>query len=165
MVVRGGLLDETAFPAINAFVLKLVATKMNLPWEQLLWRSILANWFVCLGVWMAVRVKSETARILLIWWCMFTFITSGYEHSIANMCGLLLGLLLPHGDTITWGGYFYNVGLATVGNVIGGVVFVAGLYWLGSPKARAATTIGLTPIDSHTNGRLRQADTVESLSG
>ena len=148
MVVRGGLLDEANFPAVNAFVLKLVATKMNLPWEQLLWRAILANWFVCLGVWMAVRVKSETARILLIWWCMFTFITSGYEHSIANMCGLMLGLLIPHGDTITWSGYAYNLALATLGNVIGGAFFVAGLYWLGSPKARtpAEPQIAYRPV-------------------
>jgi nitrite transporter NirC len=87
---------------------------------------------------MAARIKSEAARILMIWWCMFTFITSGYEHSIANMCGLALGLLLPHGESITWGLYWYNLGLATLGNVIGGAVFVAGLYWLGSPKARAA---------------------------
>src|SRR5262249_27065888 len=136
MVVRAGLLDEGTFGPINAFVQKVAATKMNLPWEQLLWRAILANWFVCLGVWMAARIKSETARILMIWWCMFTFITSGYEHSIANMCGLMLGLLIPHGETITWGGYWYNLGLATLGNIIGGALFVGGLYWIGSPKAR-----------------------------
>jgi nitrite transporter NirC len=136
MVVRAGLLDEETFPAVNGFVQRLVATKMNLPWEQLLWRAILANWFVCLGVWMAARIKSETARILMIWWCMFTFITSGYEHSIANMCGLMLGLLIPHGEAITWGGYAYNLSLATLGNIIGGALFVAGVYWVGSPKAR-----------------------------
>src|SRR6266404_1033179 len=85
MVVRAGLLDAEP---IKGFVLGLVEKKMNIPVEQLLWRAILANWLVCLGVWMAVRIKSETARILMIWWCMFTFITSGYEHSIANMCGL-----------------------------------------------------------------------------
>jgi len=137
MVVRAGLLDEGTFGPINAFVQKVAATKMNLPWEQLLWRAILANWFVCLGVWMAARIKSETARVLMIWWCMFTFITSGYEHSIANMCGLMLGLLIPHGEAITWGGYAYNLGLATLGNIIGGAVFVGGVYWVGSPKARA----------------------------
>jgi nitrite transporter NirC len=137
MVVRAGLLDESNFGPINGFVQKVVATKMNLPWEQLLWRAILANWFVCLAVWMAARIKSETARLLMIWWCMFTFITSGYEHSVANMCGLLLGLLIPHGETITWGGYGYNLALATLGNIIGGALFVGGLYWIGSPKARA----------------------------
>jgi nitrite transporter NirC len=137
MVVRAGLLDETKFAPINAFVQKVADTKMNLPWEWLLWRAILANWLVCLGVWMAARLKSETARLLMIWWCMFTFITIGGEHSIANMCGLMLALLIPHGETITWGGYWYNLGLATLGNIIGGAIFVAGVYWVGSPKARA----------------------------
>jgi nitrite transporter NirC len=136
MVVRAGLFDAEP---IKSFVLKLVETKMNLPAEQLLWRAVLANWLVCLAVWMAARVKSETARILLIWWCMFTFITSGYEHSIANMCGLMLGLLLPHGEAITWGGYAYNLGLATLGNIVGGAAFVAGLYWVGSPNARGVS--------------------------
>ncbi len=133
MVVRSGLLDTEP---VRGFVLGLVEKKMNLLPEQLLWRAVLANWLVCLGVWMAARVKSETARILLIWWCMFTFITSGFEHSIANMCGLMLGLLLPHSEGITWAGYGYNLGLATLGNVIGGALLVAGMYWLGSPKAR-----------------------------
>jgi nitrite transporter NirC len=110
---------------------------MNLSWEQLLWRSVLANWLVCLGVWMSARVKSEAARIMLIFWCMFTFITSGFEHSVANMTGLLLGLLLPHdGYAISWGGYAYNLGLSTIGNILGGAVFVAGMYWLGSPATR-----------------------------
>jgi nitrite transporter NirC len=54
------------------------------------------------------------------------------------MFGLLMGLFVPHGEAITWGGYWYNLGLATLGNVIGGAVFVGGLYWLGSPKAREA---------------------------
>jgi nitrite transporter NirC len=138
MVIRAGLLDAEPFHDVNTFVLRLVETKMNLPPEQLFWRAVLANWLVCLGVWMAARVQSESARILLIFWCMFTFITSGYEHSIANMCGLLLGLLLPHGETITWVGYWYNLGLATLGNVVGGAVLVAGFYWLGSPAARAS---------------------------
>jgi nitrite transporter NirC len=132
MVVRSGLLDAEP---IRGFVLGLVEKKMHLPPEQLLWRALLANWLVCLGVWMSVRIKSETARLLMIWWCMFTFITSGYEHSIANMCGLLLGLLLPHPDTITWARYSYNLGMATIGNLIGGAVSVGGLYWLGSPQA------------------------------
>jgi nitrite transporter NirC len=85
----------------------------------------------------AARTKEDIAKILLIWWCMFTFITSGFEHSIANMCGLMLGLLMPHGDKITWAGYGYNLGLATLGNIVGGAVFVACMYWLGSPRARA----------------------------
>jgi nitrite transporter NirC len=136
MVVYAGLLDAEKFAPINAFVLKLVETKMNLPPEQLILRAILANWLVCLGVWMAARIKSETARLIMIWWCMFTFITSGYEHSIANMFGLALGVLVPHPETISWAGYWYNLGLASLGNIIGGAVFVGGLYWISSPEVR-----------------------------
>jgi nitrite transporter NirC len=134
IVIRTGLFDAEP---VRGFVLGLVEKKMNIPVEQLFWRAVLANWLVCLGVWMAARIKSETARILMIWWCMFTFITSGFEHSIANMCGLMLGLLLPdHGAGITLTGYWYNLGLATLGNIVGGAVFVGMLYWIGSPKAR-----------------------------
>ena len=139
IVVRSGVLSAEP---VRSFVLRLVDTKMNIPVEQLLWRAALANWLVCLGVWMAARAKSEPAKILLIWWCMFTFITCGYEHSVANMCGLMLGLLLPHADFagITFGGYAYNVVLATLGNIVGGAGFVAGMYWVGcrAPKPAVA---------------------------
>src|SRR5262249_44189766 len=136
---------------MNGFIQGIARTKMNLPLEQLFWRAVLANWLVCLGVWMAARTKDDTAKVLLIWWCMFTFITCGFEHSVANMCGLMLGLLLHcdrsgiafggsgltwTSDGITWAGYIYNVTVATVGNIVGGAVFVAGVYWIGSPKAR-----------------------------
>jgi len=136
IVVRSGIFNADP---VKAFVLKVVQTKMTLPAEQLLWRAVLANWMVCLGVWMAGRLKGEAAKVLMIWWCMFTFITCGYEHSVANMCGLMLGLLLPHDGVagLTWSGYAYNLGLATLGNVIGGAVLVAGMYWLGSPESRA----------------------------
>ena len=139
IVVRSGVLSAEP---VRSFVLRLVDTKMNIPVEQLLWRAALANWLVCLGVWMAARAKSEPAKILLIWWCMFTFITCGYEHSVANMCGLMLGLLLPHADFagIPFGGYAYNVVLATLGNIVGGAGFVAGMYWVGcrAPKPAVA---------------------------
>ena len=137
MVANAGLLDAEKFAPINAFVMKVVDTKMHIPPEQLVLRAILANWFVCLGVWMAARIKEETAKILMIWWCMFTFITCAYEHSVANMCGLMLGLLLPHeGLRIGWNGYAWNLALATLGNSVGGALFVAGAYWMGSPRAR-----------------------------
>jgi nitrite transporter NirC len=151
IVIRTGLFDADP---IRGFVLNLVDKKMNIPPEQLFWRAVLANWLVCLGVWMAARIKSETARILMIWWCMFTFITSGFEHSIANMCGLMLGYLLPdHGAGITFAGYWYNLGLATLGNIVGGAVFVGLLYWIGSPKARE---VAAAPIpEPHFNGASR----------
>jgi nitrite transporter len=162
MAIMSGLLDDDP---VKSFVVGITAKKMNIPAGQLFIRAILANWLVCLGVWMAARVKSETARILLIWWCMFTFITSGYEHSVANMCGLLLGLFLPHPETVTWAGYGYNLALATAGNIVGGAVFVAGLYWAGSPKARSLRPV----VNGHVNavrpeldGALRAAEVTAS---
>jgi nitrite transporter NirC len=143
MVIRSGVMDADP---VKSFILKIVETKMNLPAEQLFWRAVLANWLVCLGVWMAARIKDETARILMIWWCMFTFITCAYEHSIANMHGLMLGLLLPHSEAISWEGYWYNLGLATLGNIVGGALFVAAMYWFGSPKAREQEPIPSEPI-------------------
>src|SRR5262249_14591253 len=147
---------------IRSFVVNLTAKKMNLPVLQLFLRAVLANWLVCLGVWMAARAKSETARILLIWWCMFTFITSGFEHSIANMCGLMLGLLLPHPDTVTWSGYAYNLGVATLGNVVGGALFVGGAYWLGSPAARTHGRPS-TVAEPSANGRAAPAEQLPVL--
>lgn len=149
MVLRSGLFDETGIgKPVYEIVQKIVSAKMNIPPEQLFWRAVLANWLVCLGVWMAARIKDETAKILMIWWCMFTFITCGYEHSVANMFGLLLGLLVPnHLETITWGGYWYNLGLATLGNIVGGALFVGGMYWIGSPKAR-----DVAPVSVDVNG-------------
>src|SRR5436190_1284965 len=109
----GGSLADKAFAGVNEFIYRVFAAKATPPWNQLLVRAVLANWLVCLGVWMAARVRSEPARILLIFWCMFTFITSGYEHSVANMCGLALALLVPgappSGVEVTWGLYFYNL--------------------------------------------------------
>ena len=152
IVIRSGIMSADP---VKAFVLKLVETKMNLPVEQLFWRAVLANWLVCLAIWMAARTKDDTAKILLIWWCMFTFITCGYEHSIANMCGLMLGILLPHGEAISWGGYWYNLCFATLGNIVGGAGFVGMLYWIGSPKAREAAISqpsGSEPRWAATNG-------------
>lgn len=151
LVIASGVLSAEP---IHSFVLKVVQTKMTLPAGQLIVRAILANWLVCLGVWLAARSKSDTARILLIWWCMFTFITCGFEHSVANMCGLLLGLLMHHEmmPAITWGGYAYNIGLATLGNIIGGAVFVGGMYWVGSrrnvPVQQQLRPAESTPVDT-----------------
>ena len=160
MVVQSGLLNDDP---IKSFIVNLVSKKMNLPADQLFLRGILANWFVCLGVWMAARIKSETARVLMIWWCMFTFITSGYEHSVANMCGLLLGLLLPHSETVTWTGYWYNLGLSTAGNIVGGAVFVAGMYWIGSPKARALVRTVAAQTEPSANGQAKPAEMVSAV--
>jgi nitrite transporter NirC len=78
--------------------------------------------------------------MLLIFWCLFAFIGSGFEHSIANQSLLGLALFLPHEPSISWTGYAWNQLWVITGNIIGGGVFVGGLYWLASPIRSVATS-------------------------
>lgn len=73
--------------------------------------------------------------MIMIFWCLFAFITSGFEHSIANMTLLTIGLLEPAGQAVSIGGYFYNLAVVTVGNMIGGIVFVALPYFAASRRS------------------------------
>src|SRR5215471_7444748 len=129
IVIKAGTFDA---PAFRDFVLKVTATKMNLPWLQLFLRGILANWLVCLAIWQTTKTKSDAAKLGLIFWCLFAFIASGFEHSIANMTLLSMGLLLPHGADVTLAGFGRNLAATTLGNVVGGCLFVAFPYWLAS---------------------------------
>ncbi|MCD1258595.1 formate/nitrite transporter family protein [Paenibacillus athensensis] len=111
--------------------------KMHLTTAQLFFRGILCNWLVCLAVWTGLRVKSEAARLVLIWWMLYAFIATGYEHSVANMTVLSLALLLPHPATVTLGGWLHNMVPVTLGNIVGGALFVGTAYWLISPVRSA----------------------------
>jgi nitrite transporter NirC len=117
------------------------AAKMHAAPLELVARGILCNWLVCLAIWSAARAKDDAGKAILLFWCLFAFIASGYEHSVANMTVFAIALLAPHPDTITLGGAAYNLGLVTLGNIIAGVVFMGGAYWLANGKAaRVAAT-------------------------
>ncbi|CAM4487330.1 formate/nitrite transporter family protein [Paenibacillus tarimensis] len=109
------------------------AMKMNLSYYEAFFRGVLCNWLVCLSLWTSMRAKEDTAKLILIFWMLFAFIASGYEHSVANMTVLSLALLLPHPDTITIAGWFHNMIPVTLGNIVGGAFFVGTIYWLISP--------------------------------
>jgi nitrite transporter NirC len=78
--------------APDTLVMKVAAVKMNASGSALFARAILCNWLVCLAIWMAARVNSDSAKCIVIFWCLLAFIASGFEHSVANMT--LLGLAL-----------------------------------------------------------------------
>ena len=106
LVFAGGLLDNTA--TFN-FVEKVSATKMTVPFWPLVFRGILCNMLVCLAVWMSMRAKDDTAKIFLIFWCLFAFIGSGFEHSIANMTIFGLALFGPYtAEAVSWAGCFHK---------------------------------------------------------
>lgn len=115
--------------AVGDFIVKIAETKMALPVTQLIIRGVLCNVLVCLAIWCSFKLQSEAAKLIMIFWCLFAFITAGFEHSIANMTLLAIGLFIPHAAGVTWSGYAYNIALASLGNMIGGIVFVALTYW------------------------------------
>jgi nitrite transporter NirC len=116
--------------AAKDFVLSVVAAKMGAPLSELFFRAVLCNILVCLAVWMAIRAKDEMARLGLIFWCLFAFIGAGFEHSIANMTLLSIGLFLPHdASLIGWAGFARNLSVVTLGNIAGGALFIGLPYW------------------------------------
>ena len=115
---------------VETFIAHSAMVKMSLPIVQLFLRGVLCNILVCLAVWCSVKCKSESGKLIMIFWCLFAFITSGYEHSIANMTLLSISLLEPMQEAITLGKYFYNILVVTCGNIVGGMFFVALPYYI-----------------------------------
>ncbi len=114
------------------FIMTVATSKMSASELSLFARGILCNWLVCLAIWMSGRMQSDAAKCIGIFWCLFGFIGSGYEHSIANMTLLLVALFSPHPDTVTWGGFVYNMVWVTLGNAVAGALFMAVGYWAAS---------------------------------
>jgi len=138
LIVQSGIMSRAPQ---SDLVLKVAAFKMHLPAWELFMRGILCNWLVCLAVWMAARTTNEAAKIMLIFWCLFAFVGSGFEHSIANQSILGIALFLPHGGDISWSGFAWNQIWVLLGNIVGGAVFVGGAYWMASPvKASIPST-------------------------
>lgn len=137
LLMVGSGLFKSAAPEHLLFAAS--AKKMSAPVTELFFRGILCNWLVCLALWMANRTKEDIAKLVLLWWCLYAFIASGYEHSVANMTLLSLSLLLPnHPETITVAGWAHNMVPVTLGNMVGGAVFVGMVYWFVSPLRKRA---------------------------
>lgn len=145
ILLQSGLVEKSP---VKDFLLQVSAVKMGTSFNELLFRGILCNILVCLAVWLALKLKDDTAKLILIFWCLFAFIGAGFEHSVANMTLLGVGLLLPHPETISWIGFFHNLIPVTLGNIIGGAVFVGGAYWYVASGVRRPK---LTP-EGETNG-------------
>lgn len=107
------------------------AAKMSLPPLALFIRGLLCNYLVCLAVWCGFRCKSESGKLIMVFWCIVIFFIAGFEHSVANMTVLALSLIDNGGNTvISMGGFWYNLILVTLGNIVGGALFVAIPYYI-----------------------------------
>jgi nitrite transporter len=107
---------------------------------QLFTRGILCNLLVCLAIWGAARLRSEGARLVVVFGCVMVFITSGFEHVVANMTTFSLGLYggLPGADIIEMA---RNLTLVGLGNLVGGALLVGAAYAYGSRPAPRRTDL------------------------
>ena len=132
----------------SQWLMSVAAAKMNAPVLSLFARAILCNWLVCLAIWMAARMQGDAARCIAIFWCLFAFIGSGYEHSVANMTLLLVALLGQHPATVTWGGLVYNLFWVSLGNIVAGAGFMGLGYWLTSRSYVEPAPAALVSLDA-----------------
>jgi nitrite transporter NirC len=130
MFYKAGLATKN----VGEFIAISSSLKMNASFTVLFFRGVLCNILVCLATWCSFKCKSESGKLIMIFWCLFAFITSGYEHSIANMTLLTIGLLSPLSADVSIFGYFYNILVVTLGNMVGGILFVAMPYFIISKR-------------------------------
>ena len=129
--------------AVGEQALSIAVAKTSLGFGQAVALGVLCNALVCLAVWLCYSARSTADRILAIVPPIAAFVASGFEHSVANMYFIPFGLFVkseagfvdslsepPDLSGLTWGSFIVdNLIPVTIGNVIGGVVLVAALYW------------------------------------
>jgi nitrite transporter NirC len=102
-----------------------ISAKITPSVVELLVRGILCNLLVCLAVWCVFRLKSESAKLVMIFWCIYIFVVSGFEHSIANMTLFSLGTMARCSPIDSM---LVNLLVVTIGNIIGGVALSLAYY-------------------------------------
>lgn len=132
--------------AVGAAALATAQTKVQLTFVEAVASGILANFLVCLGVWLSYSARSTTDKIVAMILPIWAFVAAGFEHSVANMFLVPIGLVIKDGASsgfwadigsspaafadLTWSAFFLNNLLpATLGNIIGGGVMVGVAYW------------------------------------
>lgn len=128
-----------ANPAAEHMMLSMLESKAHESPIELLARGVLCNMLVCLAIWMSSRVTNEVAKIILIFAAIFAFISSGFEHVIANMTTYSIGLFTG-AEHATIALFANNVLWVGLGNLIGGAI-IGYAYWIvgGSPKLAKMT--------------------------
>ena len=124
MIWGAGIVD--ADPWKSSIVL-IAQAKVSMPWWMVFIKGIGANWLVCLAVWLGFSAHSTAGKMMGLWFPVMCFVAIGYEHSIANMFFIPLGML--QGAAVGWADFLIdNLIPATLGNIVGGALFVGCLY-------------------------------------
>lgn len=127
---------------VGAKVLMIANSKVNMTWMEAFTRGMLCNILVCMAVWLCFAGRSVVDKVLAILFPITAFVAMGFEHSVANMYFIPAGLLAKHQpeivqlvgdinlDNLTiYGFLFDNLLPVTLGNIVGGSVFVGLFYW------------------------------------
>lgn len=139
---------------LGGLAVKMAYGKIHLSFAEAVSLGILCNILVCIAVWFANGMKKVSAQFMAIFFPIFLFISSGYEHSVANMFYLPLGIFAKENSAyveaaglsaeqvamINWGNMFtHNLLPVTIGNIIGGALIIGGIYFLlyGKQVAKA----------------------------
>ena len=103
---------------------EIAGAKLQLTFSEALSRGILCNMLVCLAVIMCIASRTFTGKILGIYFPIMIFVASGYEHSVANMYFLPIGLMMEGRFASDFFIMFKNLIPVTIGNIIGGLLIV-----------------------------------------
>jgi len=126
--------------ALGMAAVKTAAAKINLTTTEAFIRAVGCNWLVCLAVWMAMSARQTIGKIFAIFFPIMGFVAIGFEHCIANMYFIPVGIFLNHwagltpagidAASLTWTGFVINNLIpVTIGNTLGGALFVGLGYW------------------------------------
>lgn len=118
----GGTVAETAIQIAHA--------KADLSLGEAFARGLLCNALVCLAVWLAMGGRSVADKILAILFPITAFVAIGFEHSVANWFFLPFGLALDQQGAVSVVGAARNLAVVSAGNLVGGTLLVAGVYWV-----------------------------------
>ena len=121
--------------AIGQQYLKIAAAKTSLPFVEAFFKGVLCNLLVCLAVWLVMGGRSVTDKLLAVIFPISAFVAAGFEHSVANMYLIPMGILLrgsapQAAGHLDWQGFAGNLLPVTLGNIAGGSVLVAMVYFL-----------------------------------
>ena len=122
--------------AVGANAVRIAAAKVALSFSEAFFKGILCNILVCLAIWLALAARSVVDKIFAVIFPISAFVAAGFEHSVANMYFIPMGILLRDqfsatgSESLTWIGLVSNLVPVTLGNIVGGGVIVALVYYL-----------------------------------
>ena len=128
---------------VGASAVSIANTKVNLSFGEALARGILCNFLVCLAIWLCFSARTVTDKIFAIIFPITAFVAAGFEHSVANMYFIPMGIMLADEPSVleaagltaagvghlNVAGFVGNLVPVTIGNIIGGSIFVGAVYW------------------------------------